>query len=380
MLAEPAPSEKKVKHDEPPKVSLASPASDPAKSKLVAALDSGAPASDAVPVLSTVPQAVKSISPVSSVSPVTSQPEISRIEPVNTQPTAAAKMDVDNLEESVSDSREVSQDDSRDENTDEPSGRVVDVKALPLSTAEAIADSYEPGKPSLSLPYLASQIPVAPTRPANPVAPPATPPTPEPPPAPKPDPVLVAANRATKTPLERSATPLPRKLSVAASPVAMVAAADVNENLLEEGGVLLGTVEPDRAMQSWLEANHGHIELYLHPVKSRDPQDTIFIDYEYPSEDFTIDMRKLRGLYFLVAGIYSPKATTPAAQIYYPTAITAASFKDHLRFAITRDALDKAIAQTVGVIPRVRFFRRLSSRAQAEINGSPRRFRTVFCA
>lgn len=60
-------------------------------------------------------------------------------------------------------------------------------------------------------------------------------------------------------------------------------------------------------------------------------------------------MHKLRGLYSLVAGIYTPKATTPAAQIYYPKAITAASYKEHLRFAITRDSLDNAVIQTAGM-------------------------------
>ena len=356
-LAEPAPSENKVKQDEPSKISLASPASAPVKSKLVATLDSGAPASDAAPVLSAAPQTVKPASV-----PVTSQPEISRVEPVNSQLAAAAKTDVDTLEENVSDSREVSRDGSRDENPDEASGREVDVKALPLSTAEAIADSYEAGQPSLSLPtpavgfpsgpakppYLANHTTVGPTTPANPAAPPVTPPTPEPPPAPKPDPVLVAANRAMKPPhLQRTGPPPSRELTIGTSSTALIAAG-VNENLLEEGGALLGTVEPDSAMQRWLESNHGHIELYLHPVKSRDPQDTIFIDYEYPNEDFNVDLRKLRGQYFLVAGIYTTKATTPAAQIYYPSAITAASYKDHIRFAITRDALDKALARMVG--------------------------------
>ncbi len=153
-------------------------------------------------------------------------------------------------------------------------------------------------------------------------------------------PVLAAlgAPVTLATPAPRIAVSAPKPVAVATPTVTTQADPEVQT----DAGMLYGKISVDHEMADWLAAAKGHVELYLHPVKSKDTQDTIFIDYQYPDEEFETDISSLKGRYRLVAGIFVPKATTAIAQIVYPNVITAADYKNRVVFTVRKASFDQA--------------------------------------
>lgn len=96
---------------------------------------------------------------------------------------------------------------------------------------------------------------------------------------------------------------------------------------------LHGTLYVDEDLNRWLITNKGHIELSLHRLGSRNPEDTIkLFDYHYPEREFAHDTSKMEGKYQLTANIYAQKDKTPYLQISYPKALSPENFGEKAAF------------------------------------------------
>ncbi len=127
------------------------------------------------------------------------------------------------------------------------------------------------------------------------------------------------------------------------APKAKVDAEDTDEvDEHAEGGKGSGRVEFDAALAHWLDKHKGHVELYLHPVKGKNPSDTIFLDYDFPDEEFEFSTEGLRGSYRLVAAIFVPEAAAAIAQIALPKPLSAANYKNRIRFSLSFQDFEKA--------------------------------------
>ncbi len=88
-----------------------------------------------------------------------------------------------------------------------------------------------------------------------------------------------------------------------------------------EGDTLYGKLEIDEearaAISKRVKTNKWHIQLVLQPFKSRDVQDRIYLDYQFPSNRFQVDTRRLKIQYRLIARVFVPneKETDAVAQI-----------------------------------------------------------------
>jgi hypothetical protein len=110
-------------------------------------------------------------------------------------------------------------------------------------------------------------------------------------------------------------------------PPAVVNAGPTNE-------VMYGELDIDPLMTDWLNTHKGHIELYLQPVGSHEPQDTVFLPYQYPAVEFQIETKIMSNSYWLYAGIYVPDVPTAVAQIRYKKSISAADYKEIIPFTL----------------------------------------------
>jgi hypothetical protein len=115
----------------------------------------------------------------------------------------------------------------------------------------------------------------------------------------------------------------------------------------EPVGQVYGKLTFDSGVQEWLDGNQGHVELGLQRRDSRDPQDTVFIEYQYPEKEFNWDGRDVPGSYQLVASFFNPNKAVPVAQITYPTALNSETAKRRVVFHITKSEVDAAARSVV---------------------------------
>jgi len=108
-------------------------------------------------------------------------------------------------------------------------------------------------------------------------------------------------------------------------------------------GNLYGKLTFDKPTQRWLNTQKGHVEMRLVKVGSRDPQDQVFIDYEYPSREFHWDGREVKGQYQLVAQFFEPGKSVAVAEVVYPEVITEVSARKMAVFHIEKTQVDEAI-------------------------------------
>jgi hypothetical protein len=163
----------------------------------------------------------------------------------------------------------------------------------------------------------------------------------EPPaPAPAPKPAKPKAIAAVAESLAKAASDAP-------SVVVAQHSASRNAVVPRPGGVAFGELEIDDDILDWLENRQGHIELYLHPTKSRDPQDTIFLNYQYPEEEFQIDTRGLEGEYRLMASLFAKNEKTPVAQVTHVQTVSAQNYKRKIRFRISRAVINQMSARKI---------------------------------
>jgi hypothetical protein len=97
---------------------------------------------------------------------------------------------------------------------------------------------------------------------------------------------------------------------------------------------IYGQLDIDSTMFKWLKDHRGHLELYLQPVLSKEPQDTVFLPYLYPADRFEIETKNLSGSYWLIAGVYIVNSPTAVKQIVYKGEVSAVNYKKVLRFLI----------------------------------------------
>ncbi len=114
----------------------------------------------------------------------------------------------------------------------------------------------------------------------------------------------------------------------------------VDENA--EGGKAFGRLYLEPGLASWLENKKGHVELYLHPLKGKNADDTIFLDYSYPDEEFEFSTEGLRGNYRLIAGFFTPGTAEAIAQVALPEVISASNYKQSIRFQLKLSDFKKA--------------------------------------
>lgn len=98
---------------------------------------------------------------------------------------------------------------------------------------------------------------------------------------------------------------------------------------------LFGRVLVGKKLQNWLRVNRAHIELYLQPLHSRDPQLIRHLSFSYPQSSFRDEAKALVGRYELVAGIFRPSdIDRPYAELRYPEEVNALTARQHLKFHI----------------------------------------------
>ncbi|NBX77664.1 MAG: hypothetical protein EBQ92_14035 [Proteobacteria bacterium] len=129
------------------------------------------------------------------------------------------------------------------------------------------------------------------------------------------------------------------------NPVPGVESLNIQSN--EPVGQVYGKLTFDGAVHEWIENHQGHVELSLQRKDSRDPQDRVFIDYQYPEKEFTWDGREVAGSYQLVASFFNPTKSVPVAQIVYPTALTSETAKRRVVFHITKEEVEGAVRSAV---------------------------------
>lgn len=96
---------------------------------------------------------------------------------------------------------------------------------------------------------------------------------------------------------------------------------------------LMGKFYASDALAQWLEAEKAHVELYLQPVGTRDPQGTRYLSFQYPQQKFRDEAKALRGRYRLVAGIFRRQdIDLPYGEIAYRDEINAGSAKTQIKF------------------------------------------------
>ncbi len=140
----------------------------------------------------------------------------------------------------------------------------------------------------------------------------------------------------------------PRLVTVPVAPtIQPKRVATVNGKMPRIEGTAFGELDIDDDIVDWLEAKQGHLELYLAPSKSRDPQDVVFLNYQYPNERFAIDLRGLEGEYRLMASLFGKKDKTPVAQVAYPQLVSAEVYKKKIRFHISRTVVNQMSARKV---------------------------------
>jgi hypothetical protein len=123
--------------------------------------------------------------------------------------------------------------------------------------------------------------------------------------------------------------------AVSRSAVSLVEAADAAFDQTPFESDLYGRVTFSSEFSAWLSAQKGHVELYLQPVGSRDPQGTRYLSYRYPQSDFRDKAASLKGRYRLVAGIYRVQDVDgPYAEAVYQEEVNARTARGHLRFHI----------------------------------------------
>ncbi|MBY0370931.1 carboxypeptidase regulatory-like domain-containing protein [bacterium] len=90
---------------------------------------------------------------------------------------------------------------------------------------------------------------------------------------------------------------------------------------------------PKQDLQQWLQENRAHIELYLQPLGTRDPQGTLFLLPDGEG-NYRESADVLRGRYALVAGVYRPQdVERPYREIQHPVEINSETVWKHQRFA-----------------------------------------------
>ncbi len=149
--------------------------------------------------------------------------------------------------------------------------------------------------------------------------------------------------------------PQPRQASsntVASKPVAVEethsyieeSASERANAITEIDDRLFGEFQIDRGVQGWLSRSGGHVELFLHPVGSRDSQDRIHIGAVQAGEDFEVDNIGLKGSYRLFANFFRQGRTDVQGLVTYPEVITPENYKKRLRFFVTTEELKKAVS------------------------------------
>lgn len=125
-----------------------------------------------------------------------------------------------------------------------------------------------------------------------------------------------------------------------------------NNTAGSRSSTVVGVLELSDGATGWLEKQKGHIELYLQAVGSRDMQDTIFLDYQFPERDFEVSGGSLRKNYHLIAAVYVPGSATAYSTIPFPGIVNRHTM-GRLHFRIDRDAIAKRASQKkrAGTVP-----------------------------
>lgn len=105
---------------------------------------------------------------------------------------------------------------------------------------------------------------------------------------------------------------------------------------VSQGGVVYGDIIIDPSFASWLSARRGHIELILRRAGLANPSDTIFIDYSYPQDRFSFDMKDKEGEYELVAKVFAKGEDFPLSEIVHNKIISPENYKEKVIFEINR--------------------------------------------
>ncbi len=171
-------------------------------------------------------------------------------------------------------------------------------------------------------------------------------------PTPKQGPVLVAPKKTAAAPAPTLVQPLVQQPAVSptlvvpnpASAPAKVAmkfsrAPSVDEaaqeETIESPRVVIGHLVIDRPLREEIESRKGHIELRIHPEHSRDPIDSIRLDdYQYPDEEFEIDVRLLKGTYRVIALIFVPGSQSAIARLVSEQTVSAEKYKEQVWFPL----------------------------------------------
>lgn len=112
---------------------------------------------------------------------------------------------------------------------------------------------------------------------------------------------------------------------------------------------LFGRVEVSPQLATWINEQRAHIELYLQPVGSRDPQGTRYLSYRFPQPEFRDSAKALIGRYELVAGIYRPQDVDgPYAEARFSHEVNAVTAREHLKFYIDLSDLKPLAGHTPG--------------------------------
>lgn len=112
---------------------------------------------------------------------------------------------------------------------------------------------------------------------------------------------------------------------------------------IEQLGKVFGKLTFDRRVQNWIESGKGHVELHLRKERSQEPQDSLFIDYQYPSRDFSLDARELEGSYQLVASFFRPDSSVAVAEVTYPKVLDSQTAKEMIVFHVRKEQVEDAI-------------------------------------
>jgi len=107
---------------------------------------------------------------------------------------------------------------------------------------------------------------------------------------------------------------------------------------------LFGQIRVEQSLATKLEATGGHIELRLYS-KSRTEAPN-FIPYQYPAEQFEVDVKEWFGPYRLSAVIYNKEHAAPLFEVFYSQSITEENYKSQIRFDIS----DRKLATSADAI------------------------------
>jgi hypothetical protein len=111
----------------------------------------------------------------------------------------------------------------------------------------------------------------------------------------------------------------------------------------EKLGKIFGKLTFDRKVQNWIEVSKGHVELHLRKERSKEPQDSLFIEYQYPSRDFSLDGRDLEGSFELVASFFRPDSSVAVAEVTYPKILESQTAKEMVVFHVRKEQVEDAI-------------------------------------